>query len=287
MLCCLPLASRGFVSGLCLVFAKYWYDRREEKRALSSGYGNGADAPGSAHTEHPLASVMAMDAPASSAAASAETEALSEDWRDARAAVFAPSDPHPAAPAAPAALSGEAADTVAANIQTPVTAALAEGQKDRTCGPTNTDADDDQRVEEVLASGDLSAMGILLDDICDPVLRNRLLNRLVTSYYRLRADPKHRAAFYRLAYLQIEEAQSILEGIEETGKSRPDHIAAFKSMAIALNEDERHDAAIAVCELALSLGLTDGTKAGFEGRIGRLKKSLAHSGGVHLGESIH
>jgi hypothetical protein len=44
-------------------------------------------------------------------------------------------------------------------------------------------------------------------------------------------------------------------------------------MVIVLDEDGRQDTAIAVCELALSLGLQDGTKTGFEGRITRLKKS--------------
>jgi hypothetical protein len=147
--------------------------------------------------------------------------------------------------------------------------------------------DEGQRVEEALASGDLSSIDTLLEDICDPVLRNRLLNRLVTSYYRLRSDSKHRAAFYRVADLQIEETPSILDGIEEIGRPRPDHIEAFKSMAIALDEDGRQDAAIAVCELALPLGLQDGTKTGFEGRITRMKKSQMRFGAICPEKLIH
>jgi hypothetical protein len=268
------------------VLAKYWHDRREEKQALNAAYRNGTADWEFGHTEHPQASATTMDVQAalsaSSAAAVTETEALLyEGSAAARAEVFEPCDLHPAAAEA---VSGEAADTVVApDSHAPVTAPVAEPHR----GKTREETDDDQRVEEALASGDLSSMDTLLEAICDPVLRNRLLNRLVTSYYRLRSDSKHRADFYRAADLQIEEAPSILEGIEEIGRPRPNYIDAFKSMVIVLDEDGRQDTAIAVCELALSLGLQDGTKTGFEGRINRLKKSQVRIGTVSPEKLIH
>jgi hypothetical protein len=191
-----------------------------------------------------------------SAAAPAESEVLSGDRADGSEKLF---------------VSGEiqlsAVDTGAPDFQAGITAAT-PATRSRT---TREIPDDDQRVQEALASGDLPSMNTLLEDICDPVLRNRLLNPLVTSLYRLRSDSKHRDAFYRVADLQIEEAPSILEGIKEIGMPRPASIEAFRTMAIALDEDGHQDAAIAVCELALSLGLEDGTKSGFRGRISRLK----------------
>jgi len=146
---------------------------------------------------------------------------------------------------------------------------------------------DEQRVAEAVASGDLTIMDELLRDIPDPVLRNRLLNRAVVGYYRLRAEPRHRAAFYRLAYRQIEDAPSILEGMEEIGRPRPTSIESFRAMAIALDEDGRQDAAIAICELALSLGLHDRTKMGFTGRILRLKKRRRRASLAHAKTRIH
>jgi hypothetical protein len=94
----------------------------------------------------------------------------------------------------------------------------------------------------------------------------------VAGHYRLRTEPEHREAFYRVAHAQIDEASAIMNAIEETGAPRPDHIEAFKSITIALDEDERYDEAVAICVRALSLGLDDGTKTGFEGRIARLTK---------------
>jgi hypothetical protein len=243
----LSLVSKSVVSGLCLVLAKYWHDRREEKQALNAAYRNGTAEWASGYTEDPQASAAAMDVQAALSASSA------------------------------------AADTVAPDSQAPGTAAVAEPHR----GTMRERIDDDHRVEEALASGDLSSMDTLLEDICDPVLRNRLLNQLVDSYYRLRADSKHRADFYRVADVHIEEAPSILEGIEEIGRPRPNHIDAFKSMVIVLDEDGRQDTAIAVCELALSLGLQDGTKTGFEGRITRLKKSRMRIGTVSPEKLMH
>lgn len=140
-------------------------------------------------------------------------------------------------------------------------------------GASRQDTSETPSVEEALASGDLAKMEAVLKKTDDLIDRNRLLNRLLAGHYRLRREPKHRKAFYRVADVQIQQAAAILNAIEEAGRPRPDHLEAFKSMAIALDEDECYDEAVALCEQALSLGLVDGTKTGFEGRIARLMKS--------------
>ena len=129
-----------------------------------------------------------------------------------------------------------------------------------------------ERVEEALASRDLSTMEKALEEVADPIQRNLLLSRLVAAHYRRRSEPQHREAFHRVAYAQVEEAEDLLNALVSQGRPRPDHIDAFKMLAIALGEEGRYDEAIAICEKALSLGLEDGTKTGFKGRIARLKR---------------
>lgn len=272
----LPLVSRGVVGGLCLVAAKYCYDRIASKQTLNAAYGNGTPERASDHTEHLQTSTAAIDVKAATstlnAAAVAETTTLSEDKAGAKLEVLRAGNFYSAVE-----------DTAVTDSPAPITSAVAEPR----ASTTRQELDDDQRVEEALASGDLLSMDMLLEDICDPVLRHHLMNRLVRDYYRLRSDSKHRTAFYRVAYLQIEEAPSILDGVEETGRPRPRCIEAFKSMAIALDEDGLQETAIAVCEIALSLSLHDGTKSGFKGRISRLKKRLIHMDMEYSDNLIH
>jgi hypothetical protein len=245
----LSLVSRGVVSGICLVLAKYWYDRREEKQQPQAADKNGEAESTSVQALLPLISAAGVDDQAALSAA---------------AQLF----------------SGDAADNnIVSDPQARVTKPLR--------GKTRATLDDDQRVEQALASRDLSSMETLLEDICDPVLRNRLLIRLVSGHYRRRSDAMHRATFYRVALLQMEEASSIMDGIEEVGTPRPDYLDAFKTMAIALDEDGSLDGAIAVCEMALSLGLQDGTKTGFEGRIDRLRRRQLRTDAVRPEKVLH
>lgn len=243
----LSLVSRGVVSGLCLVLAKYWYDKREDKERIQAAERDRTTESASHQFTGPWASGAVISAGAG------------ESARDGGAA-----DIHRAAAEA---VAGDPATSPGYERQTPVPGRTRETDKGRKGGKR----DDDQCVEEALASRDLSTIDTVLEDISDPVLRNRLLRRLVNGHYRRRSDALHRAAFYRAALLQMEEASSILDGIEEIGEPRPHYLEAFKSMAIALDEDGSLDGAIAVCEMALSLGLQDGTKSGFEGRIDRLR----------------
>lgn len=51
-------------------------------------------------------------------------------------------------------------------------------------------------------------------------------------------------------------------------------IPSFHRLAIIYEKQAKYDKAIKVCELALKYGLIDGTKAGFAGRIQKLKKKI-------------
>lgn len=253
------LMALAVAAGIGLVLAKKWFDRREanqEREIVDRRYAAGSAAAHRAHPhgqESPQVSVAAADEQVATAAASggvpgAETEPPHEDRVITEAAVSQAGDAEP-------------------DDAEPDTEASSEGTSDA------------RRVEEALGAGDLSVMETALQEVGDPIHRNLLLSRLVAGHYRLRSEPGHREAFYRVAHEQIEEASAILNAIEATGRQRPDQIDAFKSVAIALDEDERYDEAIALCKEALSLGLEDGTKTGFEGRIARLEKSRASGRG--------
>ena len=49
----------------------------------------------------------------------------------------------------------------------------------------------------------------------------------------------------------------------------------FMQLATLLNDTQDFDKAIALCQEAIKLGLTDGTVTGFEGRISRIEKAQA------------
>jgi hypothetical protein len=129
-----------------------------------------------------------------------------------------------------------------------------------------------ERVEQVLASDNVDAMTQVLEKTDDPVLRDALFGQIVAGHYRQRSDPADRDAFYQYAGQHIDEIPAVLDSLEKSEDGRPDRVESFKMMAITMAEDERYEEAIKVCETAMSLGLEDGTKTGFEGRIARLKK---------------
>ena len=128
------------------------------------------------------------------------------------------------------------------------------------------------RVEQALASGDVEAMASALKVTDEPVLRDALLGQIVAIYYRQRSETEGREAFYRYAGQHIDEISAVLNVLERSDEGRPVRVESFKMLAIAMGEDKRYDEAIEVCKTALSLGLENGTKTGFEGRIARLEK---------------
>ncbi|MCP3129474.1 hypothetical protein [Shewanella sp. KJ2020] len=61
----------------------------------------------------------------------------------------------------------------------------------------------------------------------------------------------------------------------EQGKDVELKTSGFLHLATLLNDTQAFDAAIALCREALTLGLSDGTVTGFEGRISRIEKAQA------------
>jgi hypothetical protein len=131
------------------------------------------------------------------------------------------------------------------------------------------------RVQQAVESGDVAAMATLVNQAGDLIARHTLLESIVAAHYRQRSDPASKKDFYRFAQKHIDLVPELFEALDGGGEDRPDQIDTFKKMAIALSEDGRYREAIDVCRKGLSLGLEDGTKTGFQGRIARLKRRMA------------
>ena len=154
-----------------------------------------------------------------------------------------------------------------------------KGMRSRRHGTAEARLTPAQKVKAVLASGDAERMAATIAETDDLLLKDALLGHIVAIHYRERKNAQSRAAFYRYAEMHIEHAPEILDALEQSDAGRPDRVHSFRMMAIVLEEDHRYDEAIGVCQRALALGLDDGTRTGFEGRIARLvKKRDRHHG---------
>lgn len=105
----------------------------------------------------------------------------------------------------------------------------------------------------------------------DAIDTHFVYNDLIDFYYRQRetkADALELCEKY--CWLDVELAPKVLE----CDWLKDARLPSFQRLAIIYEKRGQYDKAIEICERALALGLNDGTKTGFEGRIKRLKKKL-------------
>ena len=95
-------------------------------------------------------------------------------------------------------------------------------------------------------------------------------NELIDVYYKQRDD--HEDAIEKCIQYCKKDIEIADEFVAEFGEVP--RIPSFKRLAIIYERQERYADAIAVCDQALDIGTTDGTKGGFEGRKDRLRKKL-------------
>lgn len=106
----------------------------------------------------------------------------------------------------------------------------------------------------------------------NPIDRHFLLQGIVKETYRLRSDPKMRRICIETGLTHLAEFPTIGPALRlDLGGQLP-RVPSFAWLATALEEDGRYDEAIEVCEAAARFDLSDGTKAGYQGRAGRLAK---------------
>lgn len=136
------------------------------------------------------------------------------------------------------------------------------------------------RADEVFqawSSGDLNRMVAAANLQTHPLDRHFLLQSIVEQCYKGRADAKLRATAKRFAEIHYTEFPRMAAAV---AANMPDgslpNVPVFKLYATILTEDGEYEKALLVCQAAMELGLTDGTKGGFEARIQKIKK-LAES----------
>lgn len=128
----------------------------------------------------------------------------------------------------------------------------------------------DPAVAAAAASG-YAAQVALLENTTDPVARHRLLQQIVEICYRERADATAQADLARYAQQHINEFGQIEGPLKKQNGGKLPQVHTFKHYAALLTEQGQYDDAIVVCEKAIALGLKDGTKTGYQGRLERIK----------------
>ena len=108
----------------------------------------------------------------------------------------------------------------------------------------------------------------------DPLKRHRLLGEIVEASHRQRADTAMKKLFLRFAGMHVKELPKMAAALKVAGGDRLPVVPAFSLLAAELEEDGRMEEALSVCSQAAELGLTDGTRAGFAGRIRKLQKNM-------------
>lgn len=120
------------------------------------------------------------------------------------------------------------------------------------------------------SSGDLNRMLAARSVPTNPIDRHYLLMNIVQLTYKQRTDPKHRETLREAAFQHLREIPSILPVLKAELGVTP-RIPTYAHLSTVLAEDGRIDEAIGVCEDAIGLGLRDGTKGDYAGRIERLR----------------
>ena len=108
----------------------------------------------------------------------------------------------------------------------------------------------------------------------DPLKRHRLLGEIVEASHRQRADAAVNKLFLRFAGMHVKELPKMAEAVKAAHGGKLPPVLAFKLLAAALEKAGRLEEALSVCRQAGDLGLIDGTKAGFAGRIKKLEKKI-------------
>ncbi len=121
-------------------------------------------------------------------------------------------------------------------------------------------------------SQDLERMIRALPLDTNPIDRHFLLQSIVEATYRLREDSRMRQTCIDVGKTHLTEFPGISESLATDMGGQLPTVPSFKWLATVLAENGSIDEAIAVCQKAQEMGLSDGTKGGYAGRAERLLK---------------
>lgn len=123
------------------------------------------------------------------------------------------------------------------------------------------------------ASGDVQRMEAAVKLPTRETDRHFLLLHLCGEMYRQRKNQGPRAKFLQYAKLHLAEFPRLAPALKRDLQTDTlPRVPTYQMLATVLTEDGAFEEAIDVCREAIKLGLSDGTKSGFEGRIARIEK---------------
>jgi len=103
--------------------------------------------------------------------------------------------------------------------------------------------------------------------------RHFLLQTIVDETYKRRDDEKYRDLCIEFSEKHLKEfSETIVSELKKEFNGDLPRVLTFQYYSTLLTELGDFERAIKVCETAISFGLHDGTKSGFQGRIDRIKK---------------
>ncbi len=126
-------------------------------------------------------------------------------------------------------------------------------------------------------SGNIEDMIKASNTKTNPIDRHFLLQSIVSESYKLRKDEKYRSICVEFAKKHIAEFPQIAPVLKEEMDGILPRISTFQDYATILTENGEFEKAVSVCNMALSYGLHDGTKSGYEGRIKRITDKMGKS----------
>lgn len=128
-------------------------------------------------------------------------------------------------------------------------------------------------------SGDIAQMRAALAKKANLVDRHFLLMSLVDqSYKHCKDDSELEKLCAEISEQHIQEFPEIKPALVKSLGGIIPRVTTFQKYATLLTEQSNFDRAVEVCEMAISHGLHDGTKGGFEGRIERIKRKATKNG---------
>jgi hypothetical protein len=129
-------------------------------------------------------------------------------------------------------------------------------------------------VFEAWTSGDLGRMLAALQAPTNLIDRHFLLQGIVQAAYKRRSEAAMRQLCRKIGFQHLDEFKDIAPTLSADFDGVLPRVATFQCLATVLAEDGEYKDAIQVCYRAIALGLADGTKGGYEGRVARIQKQL-------------
>ncbi|MFH2093459.1 MAG: hypothetical protein ABIJ31_13960 [Pseudomonadota bacterium] len=121
--------------------------------------------------------------------------------------------------------------------------------------------------------GDLPTDLTALKKVKNPLKRHLLYTYKMDAAYKIRkteSEAHDLVIEYGQAY--VDDFKNLESAVLEHFGDAPKVVTPFKQLAIVLEEDQSYDLAMTVCKAALKLGIEDGTKTGYKGRMERILK---------------